>query len=98
MATRGRPRTRTEESRAEYLRNYRREWFKRRRDEWFAGKCCVICGSTDRLEADHIDPSTKDPQLKKGTSLWSWSDKRREAELAKCQVLCHEHHLAKTTV
>jgi 5-methylcytosine-specific restriction endonuclease McrA len=78
----------------EQQRQFQREWVARRRAEWFADKECVRCGSTDRLELDHIDPSTK--QHKKHHNVWSWSPARRDAEIAKCQVLCHECHVAKT--
>jgi hypothetical protein len=82
------------------MREYQREWVATRRTEWLADKSCAVCGSRDGLEIDHIDPATKDPKLKgkkRGAgSLWSWSDERRSAELAKCQVLCHTHHKMKT--
>lgn len=75
----------------ERQREYMREWYARRRAEWFEGKVCVDCGSTDRLELDHVDPATKVSHR-----IWSWSKARREAELAKCVVRCHDHHRAKT--
>lgn len=56
-----------------------------------AGKSCVECGATENLEVDHIDPEQKIAHR-----IWSWSVPRRDAELAKCQVLCVEHHKAKT--
>lgn len=80
------------ERRREYLRNYNREWIARRRAEWFAGKRCAQCGSTEHMEIDHIDPAKKVAH-----QVWSWTEPRRLAELAKCQVLCHDCHLAKTT-
>jgi hypothetical protein len=40
---------------------------------------------------DHVDPSTKVNHV-----IWSWSENRRLAELAKCQVLCHDCHVKKT--
>lgn len=49
------------------------------------------CGSWDELEIDHIDPSQKVDH-----NVFSWSQERRDAELAKCQVLCSKHHLEKT--
>lgn len=71
---------------------YQAEWLRRRRDAWFAEHGpCVNCGSTDRLELDHIDPFAKISH-----SVWSWRKDRRDAELAKCQVLCHECHAAKS--
>jgi hypothetical protein len=57
------------------------------RDSWFAGKCCVWCGSVERLELDHIDPSQKESH-----KIWGWSEVRRNAELSKCRVLCHRCH------
>jgi len=75
----------------EAQREYQRQWVARRRAEFFADKECVKCGSTDRLELDHIDP-----EAKVSHRIWSWSAARREVEIAKCQVLCHECHLFKT--
>ena|ERR1035438_9308129 len=74
-------------------REYQREWLAKRRSEWIEaqGGRCVKCGSVDRLEVDHIDPSTK-----VASAVWSWSETRRLEELAKCQVLCHDCHKIKT--
>lgn len=74
----------------EAKRKYQREWLANRRAEFFKDKQC-LCGSTDRLELDHIDPSKKITH-----NIWSWSTPRREAELAKCQVLCYTCHKAKS--
>lgn len=57
------------------------------------GGVCVICGSTDRLEFDHIDPTTKTFNIGK---MWSASDAVIEAELQKCQLLCYAHHRQKS--
>jgi 5-methylcytosine-specific restriction endonuclease McrA len=74
--------------RKKYLREYQRVWVKRRRMEWIeANGPCVKCGSTVDLEMDHIDPATKEHH-----AIWSWAKERREAELAKCQVLCGRCH------
>lgn len=79
------------------MRQYQREWIKQRRVAWLrANGPCARCGSTQDLEVDHVDPTTKDPLLRKGTSLWSWSEERRAVELAKCQVLCGSCHQTKT--
>lgn len=75
----------------EKQKEYSRQWVAKRKANWFAGKVCVVCGTTERLELDHIDPT-----LKESHSIWSWSEKRRAQELAKCQVLCYDHHLEKT--
>lgn len=75
----------------ELKRKYHREWMAKRRAEYFKDKYCVQCNSTQNLELDHIDRKTKEHH-----AIWSWSQVRREAELAKCQVLCRECHLQKT--
>lgn len=72
-------------------REYQRQWIARRRVEYFADKVCAECGTADGLELDH-----KDPAQKVSHSIWSWSAERRTAELAKCQVLCHDCHWRKT--
>ena len=56
---------------------------------------CVVCGRTDDLQFDHIDPADKSFDLGK---LWSVSEVRFFAELAKCQLLCGPHHRDKTRV
>ena len=81
----------TMSNRREYLRQYNRRWMAKRRAEWFDGKACVECGSTEEREVDHIDPSQKIDH-----KVWSWSKERRDAELAKCQVLCRRCHTAKS--
>ena len=70
---------------------YQREWCAKRRAEFLADKSCVVCGTKQRLEVDHIDPA-----LKVSHNVWSWSPERRATELAKCQVLCNQHHKEKT--
>jgi 5-methylcytosine-specific restriction endonuclease McrA len=77
------------------LREYQNNWTRQRRQNWIdsqGGKCCE-CGSSDRLEVDHIDPTKKVSHR-----VFNWSYERREVELAKCQVLCHECHLKKTVL
>ena len=66
-------------------------WHRRRRAWLAANGPCATCGSTERLEVDH-----KDPAPKVSHRIWSWSEVRRAAELAKCQVLCRKCHEAKT--
>lgn len=74
------------------LRAAQARWMARRRQAWLdANGPCEQCGSDKDLEVDHIDPSQKVSHR-----IWSWSDERRAAELAKCQVLCHVCHLAKS--
>ena len=75
---------------AERRRSYGRTWIAARRDAFFADKSCVDCGSTERLELDHLDPA-----LKVHHAIWSWSPPRRAAEIAKCVVRCHDCHVAR---
>jgi len=75
----------------EERRRYNREWMRKRREAFFRDKVCVKCGSSKDLELDHINPSTKISHC-----VWSWSEPRRLAELAKCQVLCHPCHVVKS--
>jgi len=75
-----------------YQRAYQRAWKAARRAAWLAGKVCAHCGATENLEIDHIDPAAKVSH-----KIWSWAPERREAELAKCQVLCKRCHRLKTS-
>lgn len=78
----------------EAQRNYQREWVAERRRVWIsANGPCAKCGSAERLEVDHVDPSTK---LLEPSGIWSLRSELREIELAKCQVLCRACHKAKT--
>jgi hypothetical protein len=75
----------------ERQRQYQRAWMAKRRAEFMAGKACVFCGSTERLELDHIDRHQKTHHR-----IWSWTKERREAEIAKCRVLCRPCHIERT--
>lgn len=72
----------------EKKRQYQRDWWNRRRSEWFNGQRCAQCDSTSRLELHHINPDEKVSH-----KIWSWSQDRRDEELAKCIVLCFDCHL-----
>lgn len=73
-------------------RKYQRERNARIRREWLQENGpCAQCGNAENLNVDHVDPETKISH-----NVWSWSKSRREAELAKCQVLCQVCHFAKT--
>src|SRR5258706_2169879 len=73
---------------------YNLEYIKRRRLEWIGKNGpCRECGSWESPEVDHIDQSTKVSH-----KVWTWTKKRREEELVKCQVLCEKCHLKKTIV
>jgi 5-methylcytosine-specific restriction endonuclease McrA len=77
-------------------RAFQLEWIHVRRREWIeANGPCRKCGSPERLECDHVDPSAKAMSPR---ALWSLATDNpvRVAELAKCQVLCYECHSEKT--
>lgn len=57
------------------------------------GGKCVVCGTKDNLEFDHINAKEKSFGISK---LWSVSKEKFDAELLKCQLLCKEHHEIKT--
>lgn len=74
-------------------RAYQREWMAKRRREWLdANGPCIDCGSRESLEVDHVNAAEKVSH-----NVWSWSQMRRDAELAKCVVRCRRCHLAKTS-
>lgn len=79
----------------EQKREYQRQWVAARRAEYFDGKACVVCGSTENLELDHINP---DDKKYSPAALWSMAknNPNRIAELEKCQTLCSFHHKEKT--
>ena len=63
--------------------------------EQLGGKC-VVCGSAEDLQFDHIDPATKTFDLAKALS--GWSDARLQPEISKCQLLCKLHHIEKSKI
>lgn len=68
-------------------REYQRRWIARRRAVFFKGKACAWCASTVALELHH-----RDPNLKLHHAIWSWGETRRQAEIAKCIILCDSCH------
>lgn len=56
---------------------------------------CANCGSKDRLEVDHIDPTIKKWDVARAQFLDGPLDRILE-EIAKCQLLCHDCHVAKS--
>jgi len=74
-------------------REYQNAWLQKRRQNWIdANGPCVDCGSTEDLEVDHVNTSTKVDH-----KVWSWREDRRLAELAKCVVRCHDCHVIKSS-
>lgn len=73
--------------------------YNKRRQKWFAKHGpCQHCDKKTHLEVDHIDHTKKTHRI---SAVWGWSEKReaeRQAELAKCQVLCNQCHFNKSQV
>lgn len=62
------------------------------------GGMCWKCKSTENLEFDHIDPSTKCFEISDAcASSYSYTEDQIIEELRKCQLLCHKCHVKKTT-
>ncbi|MGL4998015.1 MAG: hypothetical protein ACRC5T_03425 [Cetobacterium sp.] len=59
-----------------------------------SGNCCSICSSTENLEFNHVDRSTKLFVLSGKGLDKSWE--KILAELDKCELLCRDCHLEKT--
>lgn len=68
---------------------YQKARINARRDAYFADKACIVCGSQENLHNHHRDPSTKGKNF---NTVWGWAQDKREAELAKCDVLCKGCH------
>lgn len=80
----------------EYMREYMKRRYHERKAESLVklGGKCVICGTTENLEFDHIDRTTKTMDI---NTMWSVNRKRYEEELKLIQLLCAPHHQAKTS-
>ena len=71
---------------------YQAQWKRKRRATWFQENGpCIDCSSWENLELDHVDAS-----LKVDHNVWSWSEVRLKAELAKCVPRCKRCHILKT--
>jgi len=84
----------------EYMAAYMRQKYAKRRAEAiaFLGGKCVRCGTAENLEIDHIYASTADRRMRGGKGgMWTSSEERFWAEIRKCQLLCHGHHVEKTS-
>lgn len=78
----------------ERMNTYMKDRWKKRREDAVKrlGGTCVVCGSSDRLEFDHIDPETKQFAIASGSSF---SEEKFLEEIDKCQLLCHSCHKEK---
>lgn len=77
------------------MRSYMKAHYDKRRKEAIdkLGGCCVVCGSKEDLQFDHIDSHTKVAPIAK---LWRASLVRFVTELVKCQLLCVDCHVRKS--
>lgn len=78
----------------QHRKNNLRLYHKRRKElvERLGGRC-VVCGTTEDLEFDHKDPTTKTLHLSKQLTR---SLETVEHECTKCQLLCHTCHMLKS--
>ena len=79
----------------EHMRVYMMERYHKRRAEavQLLGGKCVVCGTTEGLEIDHVDRSLKTMNV----ARMAWVSKERFLkELENCQLLCKPHHIDKT--
>ena len=58
------------------------------------GDACVLCGSKDALEFDHVNPSSKSFSI---MSRWNKPIEELLPELRKCRTLCHACHSSTDT-
>lgn len=78
----------------EAYRAYHRQYYLKRRQKIidYLGGHCAVCGSTESLEIDHVSRVSKSFNISSRLTLESILE-----ELDKCQLLCGEHHRAKTS-
>ncbi|CAM6031392.1 unnamed protein product [Sphagnum compactum] len=88
-------RKQTKEEYNAYMREYLVKRYAKKKAEWIAmlGGQCVVCGSKENLEFDHIDPATKSFTI---TTMYGAAKEKMMSELAKCQLLCRSCHEAKS--
>jgi 5-methylcytosine-specific restriction endonuclease McrA len=81
--------------RNEYHKEYNKERHIQRRTKLInhLGGKCVNCNSTENLQFDHIDPSSKTFTIAQKW-LTNWNNLLKE--VSKCQLLCQTCHSNKT--
>ena len=73
---------------------YQRQWRQKRRLYWIGKNGpCKVCGGSEDLEVDHVNPCDKSMNP---SQIWSMCEGKRTEELSKCQVLCKKCHRKKT--
>lgn len=77
------------------MREYMGRRYRQRRAMAFKilGGKCVVCGTVENLEIDHIERSHKIIEISK---LWNCALNTFLDELKYCQLLCKEHHRIKS--
>lgn len=80
---------------SEFWEKYGKGYYEEFKKHCFTvlGGKCAVCGSTESLEIDHIDPTTKSFTV---TQMLRAPKDLLDKELAKCQLLCKDHHQDKT--
>jgi len=80
----------------EYMRKYamRRYYAKKQALIDKLGGKCAVCGSTDRLEFDHVKHGSRAFTIT--SKVWWAKSEAVASELAKCQLLCHACHMLKS--
>lgn len=82
-----------------YMREYNKRRYLQRRELIIneLGGICAKCGCTDhdKLQFDHIDKESKSFDIT--FVCWWMSWKRLLPEIRKCQILCSDCHVDKTT-
>lgn len=76
-----------------HSREGRAEW-RRKVAVRYLGSTCVVCGASSPLDFDHKDPSSKAFNI--GDGIYHAGEVAFWVEVDKCQLLCHDHHAAKT--
>lgn len=76
-------------------REYNLQYYHNRRNKLIQqlGGKCVMCGSTENLEFDHIN--SKEKTFSVGSRIQN-NNSEFSAELDKCQLLCHSCHRKKS--
>lgn len=80
------------------MSDYQQNYLQKRRAlaKQYLGSKCIVCGTTENLEFDHVDRTTKEFDISNGIAKHiAWQ--KLVIELNKCQLLCEEHHLQKTS-
>ena len=71
----------------EAMRQYQRQWLRRRREWYFEGARCVYCAAAKDLEVNHVVPLAVEPRRMKHR-IWSYRREVIEDELSRCEPVC----------